>query len=227
MPPPTSPHPSPSTLWLCAAYTLDHSPVCSCLEIFPFSICVFALPVCSVRFFLPSITHLCPPAFSPPLPQSSYVLHESASGYALFELVQHDDIASLTDEVQASIQDVQRFGRTVKLKAFQPFTSAENALENMNSISEHVLSDDLKHFLELNLPKAKKAGKGTALGVIEPALGTIIQEELSFPCKSDEATREVLRGIRLHFNKYIKELDGGLLEKSQLGLGHSYSRAKV
>ncbi|KAM3575209.1 hypothetical protein VYU27_002904 [Nannochloropsis oceanica] len=158
---------------------------------------------------------------------SSYVLHESASGYALFELVQHDDIASLTDEVQASIQDVQRFGRTVKLKAFQPFTSAENALENMNSISEHVLSDDLKHFLELNLPKAKKAGKGTALGVIEPALGTIIQEELSFPCKSDEATREVLRGIRLHFNKYIKELDGGLLEKSQLGLGHSYSRAKV
>lgn len=27
--------------------------------------------------------------------------------------------------------------------------------------------------------------------------------------------------------RYIKELDGGLLERSQLGLGHSYSRAKV
>lgn len=160
-------------------------------------------------------------------PQTSYVLYESASGYALFELIQHDDIASLTDEVQASVQDVQRFGRTVKLKAFQPFTSAENALENINAVSEHILSDDLKHFLELNLPKVKKAGKGTTLGVIEPALGTVIQETLSFPCKSDESTREVLRGVRLHFHKYVKELDGGLLERSQLGLGHSYSRAKV
>jgi hypothetical protein len=46
--------------------------------------------------------------------------------------------------VQAAINDLQRFGRTVKLKAFQPFTTAENALENMNAVSEHVLTDDLK-----------------------------------------------------------------------------------
>lgn len=46
----------------------------------------------------------------------------------------------------------------------------------------------------------KKSAKFT-LGVIEPALGTVIQEELSFPCKSDEATREVIRGVRMHFNK--------------------------
>lgn len=62
-----------------------------------------------------------------------------------------------------------------------------------------------QNFLELNLPKVKKSGK-FALGVIEPALGTVIQEELSFPCKSDEATREVIRGIRLHFNKYVRWL---------------------
>lgn len=31
--------------------------------------------------------------------QASYVLYESASGYGLFEVVQHDDIASLTEEV--------------------------------------------------------------------------------------------------------------------------------
>jgi nucleolar protein 56 len=36
-----------------------------------------------------------------------------------------------------------------------------------------------------------------------------------------------LRGIRSHFTKFIKELKGGDLEKAQLGLGHSYSRAKV
>lgn len=47
------------------------------------------------------------------------------------------------------MNDLQRFGRTVKLKAFQPFTTAENALENMNAVSEHVLTDDLKVRLRL------------------------------------------------------------------------------
>lgn len=28
-------------------------------------------------------------------------------------------------------------------------------------------------------------------------------------------------------DRFIKELDGGVAEKAQLGLGHSYSRAKV
>ena len=120
-------------------------------------------------------------------------MYESASGYALFEVVQHDDIASLTDEVQASINDLQRFGRTIKLKGFQPFTTAENALENMNAVSEHVMTDDLKvivwlsyllscasilsdiinpfepfnfqNFLEMNLPKVKKSAKFN-LGVV-------------------------------------------------------------
>lgn len=38
---------------------------------------------------------------------------------------------------------------------------------------------------------------------------------------------ELIRGIRLHFSKFIKEMKEGDLEKAQLGLGHSYSRAKV
>ena len=32
---------------------------------------------------------------------------------------------------------------------------------------------------------------------------------------------------RFHFHKFVKQLDNGGLEKAQLGLGHSYSRAKV
>ena len=35
--------------------------------------------------------------------QASYVLYESASGYGLFEVVQHDDIASLTEEVRTGL----------------------------------------------------------------------------------------------------------------------------
>ena len=57
----------------------------------------------------------------------------------------------------------------MKLVAFNPFTSAVDALENINAVSEGILSDSLKEFLERNLPKVK-AGKQPkfTLGVGEP-----------------------------------------------------------
>lgn len=53
--------------------------------------------------------------------------------------------------------DMARFGKTCKLTAFKPFTSAANALEQINAVSESSLTDDLKNFLELNLPKVRRA----------------------------------------------------------------------
>ncbi|KAJ0411720.1 hypothetical protein ATCC90586_002104 [Pythium insidiosum] len=157
-----------------------------------------------------------------------FVLFESASGYALFELVEHEEIGSLLAEVQASVNDLAKFGRIVKLKAFQPFTSAENALENINNISEGLLGDDLKNFLEMNLPKVKAGKKAKfSLGVFDKNLAQAVADALAVPCNSNETTLEVLRGVRFHFGKFVKELDGGNLAKAQLGLGHSYSRAKV
>jgi hypothetical protein len=47
-------------------------------------------------------------------------------------------------QVQSALGSVEKFGRLVKLKAFDPFKSAEKALENMNAVSEHALSEDLK-----------------------------------------------------------------------------------
>jgi nucleolar protein 56 len=38
---------------------------------------------------------------------------------------------------------------------------------------------------------------------------------------------ELIRGVRLHFGKFIAELKDGDVEKAQLGLGHAYSRGKV
>ena len=58
-------------------------------------------------------------------------------------------------------------------------------------------------------------------------MATAIQEGLGIPCRSDDTIRELVRGIRTHFTKFVKPLSGGLLEQSQLGLGHSYSRSKV
>lgn len=124
------------------------------------------------------------------------------------------------------MSDLSKFQRIVKMTAFHPFDTAENALENINAITEHEVTEDLKNFLETNLPKSKKASR-FPLGVIEPTLATAIQENLGITCRSDDTIRELTRGIRFHFIKYVKPLASGLLEQAQLGLGHSYSRSKV
>lgn len=60
------------------------------------------------------------------------------------EVNEAEEVGSLLEEVQQAVLDPQRFCRTVKLKGFQPFTTAENALENVNAISEQMVTDDLK-----------------------------------------------------------------------------------
>ena len=160
-----------------------------------------------------------------------YIMYESSSGYALFEVSASEDIAALDATVQESVADMGKFSRTIKFKAFKPFSSAENALENINCVSEGVLTDDLKNFLELNLPKASvKDGKKKykfKLGLQEKSVATAVQESLGFPCQVNQTVAEICRGVRMHFTNYISALDGGNLAKAQLGLGHSYSRAKV
>jgi nucleolar protein 56 len=163
-----------------------------------------------------------------------FVLHESAAGFALFEVVAFEEIGALLEGAMSTVTQLDRFSRAVKLKAFQPFASAEDALMSINAISEHACTDGLHDFLEMNLPKiskkAKKEGKAPefTLGVIDPALATAIADGLpGLSCRSDDTVREILRGCRLHLPHYVKALDGGSQEQAQLGLGHSYSRGKV
>jgi hypothetical protein len=70
------------------------------------------------------------------VPQALYALFESASGYGLFEVTELDEVNRNVEAVQESILDLQRFGKIVKLTAFRPFTSASNALEQINAVSE-------------------------------------------------------------------------------------------
>ena len=71
------------------------------------------------------------------------MLYESASGYALISVLENDEIGSLFDEVQAGMTDFARFQRIVKMIAFHPFDSAETALENSNTVTEHELAPEL------------------------------------------------------------------------------------
>ncbi|KAL6989001.1 snoRNP complex protein nop56 [Sarracenia purpurea var. burkii] len=157
-----------------------------------------------------------------------YLLYESASGYSLFLAHGVDEIGQNTESVRNSVADLNRFGKAVKLVAFTPFDSALDALNQCNAVSEGHMTEELRNFLELTLPKVKELKKPKfTLGVSEPKIGSHIFEVTKIPCQSNEFVLELFRGVRLHFDRFIENQKPGDLEKAQLGLGHSYSRAKV
>ncbi|KAI8909982.1 hypothetical protein DFJ77DRAFT_433148 [Powellomyces hirtus] len=157
---------------------------------------------------------------------SFFLLHETASGYALFERIESEEIGQELEEVQKSVLDLARFSKTVKLRSFAPFKSAAHALENIMDVSEGIVNPSLKAFLEMNMPKAGKK-QTVQLGVSESNLGGGIKAELGYDCLHNETVRELLRGIRLHADRLMSQLKDGDLDKAQLGLGHAYSRSKV
>jgi len=70
----------------------------------------------------------------------TYLLFESSSGYGLFHAHGLDEIGQNTEAVRNSVTDLNRFGKVVKLTAFQPFESALDALTQCNAISEGKLT---------------------------------------------------------------------------------------
>ena len=69
------------------------------------------------------------------------------------------------------------------------------------------------------------------LGVSDKNLaGSIKATFPSVECETgdtSEIVQDMLRGIRQHAPKFLKQLQEGDVERAQLGLGHAYSRAKV
>ena len=156
------------------------------------------------------------------------MLFECASGYALLERLESEEIGQELPDVQKSVADLQRFGKIVQLKSFVPFKSAAHALENINDVTEGIVNEHLREFLEMTLPATKPGKKSKyQLAVAEPKLGGAIQEALNIRCVSNDVTAELFRGVRLHLEKLIQQFKEGDLGKAQLGLGHSFSRAKV
>ena len=158
-----------------------------------------------------------------------YVLLEAAAGYCLMERKEgSDEISAKTTELQAAVVDFPKFAKIMSLKAFVPFRSAEDALENITAVSEGSITGVLQGFLEQNFPGTKPGKKSKfALGVMEHKLGQIIQEAMGITCVCNDLTAELLRGVRAHLTSFLKALKPGDLEKAQLGLAHSYSRSKV
>lgn len=151
-----------------------------------------------------------------------YLLHESAAGYALFLKKEFLDAGEAEDAVQESIKDLKKFSKMISMHAWSPFTTAEEALAQVNAIAEGAPTQELTNFLELNLPKSKKKYQ---LGVYDPDLGKNLSGDFSITHGTN--VKELLRGCRLHFSKLVKDLSEVDLEKARLGLGHSFSRNRM
>jgi len=70
------------------------------------------------------------------MPVPDYLLSESATGYALYEVTESEEIGARTREFLETINDISRFSNFVKLVSFVPFKNAAQALENINDVSE-------------------------------------------------------------------------------------------
>ena len=65
-----------------------------------------------------------------------YLLFEAAAGYGLFTQKEGEDIGASLQQVESKIAKFTNFSQMVKLEAFLPFRSAEEALTNINALSE-------------------------------------------------------------------------------------------
>jgi len=104
-------------------------------------------------------------------------------------------------QVTESVRDYSRFTAVIQLVGFSPFKTAHAALENLNSITEGILPDDLKTFL------VTLGVKKLSLGVAEGRLASAISE--CFPkiqIRVGTLVQELMRGIRTHFYKMVKGL---------------------
>jgi nucleolar protein 56 len=141
-----------------------------------------------------------------------------------------EEIGSLTPKVQESWLEFDKFSSVVTLVSFRSFPSPEVGLENMNDVSEGIMNPFLKDFLESSLANLDDV----RLGVVDATLGNSIEAQLNVTCIKKEGTvLELLRFIRHHFETFLKrhsekiKSEDAFLFKTQRGLSHSYSRAKV
>ncbi|CAH0554395.1 unnamed protein product [Brassicogethes aeneus] len=155
-----------------------------------------------------------------------YILYEHAAGYGIFKVEEFEEIAMLLPQLESAVHDLARFNSIVKLVGFSPFKNAITALENINAISEGIVTEVLQNFVDISIPKGSKRDKIT-LGVSDAKLSAAITEALGITCSHIGAVPEVIRGIRHHHHNLIKGFTDKSSGVAQLGLGHSYSRAKI
>lgn len=155
------------------------------------------------------------------------VLFEHATGYSLFRVNEYEEIGSMMPQVVKATLNAPLFNSLVSLIAFQPFKTGQTTLDNATEIIEGKLPEELKIFLEENLPTKEKKRRKIILGVSDPRIGSTITEEFNVTCSFTDIVPEVIRGIRYHYEKLIEDVAKETLDSAESSLGRNVSRSKV
>jgi len=156
------------------------------------------------------------------------ILYEHATGYSLFRVNEFEEIGSQMPQVAKASLDAPLFNSMVSFVAFQPFKNAQTTLDSAEAIIDGKLPEDLKTFLEENLPSKEKKRRKITLGVADPKIGSAITEEFNVTCSFSDVVPEILRGIRYHYEKLIEEnIPKDSMYSAESSLGRSLSRSKV
>lgn len=154
------------------------------------------------------------------------LLFETAIGYSLFEIKEWEEIQSNSKEFLISALEYKTFSKSVSLLASHQFKTAQEALDNIKSISNKESNDDLIEFLKANLPISKKKSSSQfTLGVMDKSLAQAIKDALNVSVEVGTFIVELTRLVRTHIHKFLK-VDQEDVLKAQLGLAHQYSRMK-
>lgn len=153
-----------------------------------------------------------------------FVLFEHSVGFALFEVIEFEEVGTFLPQVEQSVTDLARFNKVVKLTSFVSFSTAVDALEAINAISEGItmfyltfvlftkdsyLVIALKFSIFISVlgiaPDTlvaflennfpKKKKSKHSLGVLDPKLGANIHETTGIQCISTGVIPEITRGL--------------------------------
>ncbi|XP_017229281.2 uncharacterized protein LOC108204391 isoform X3 [Daucus carota subsp. sativus] len=176
---------------------------------------------------------------SPPVPWvgfSAYFLFEFACGYALFEAHGVNELHlsnyhhPLSLHFKSYEEYINRPHQTFTLKAFHPFSSTAEALVQMNAISNSTLSQQLRNFLENDLPNPFDVQTRYYVSTMDIDLGHNISNALRMSVECGRQNNDLMRSLRMNIEKFIDGLMVYVLyspkdvEKAQQNLARLYSR---
>ncbi|KAK1364765.1 Mediator of RNA polymerase II transcription subunit 36a-like protein [Heracleum sosnowskyi] len=154
-----------------------------------------------------------------------YMLFETSCGYALFQV--HGMF-----KVERNYMAIEKFinpgDEVFKLIAYQPFESADDALVHLNAVCNETLYQQLIDFLVLHLPTPMEGGKHCySLALFSGGMAHSILHNTKIASLADLFHVDIIRGVRMHIDKFIKDMKPGDLEKAQLDLARNYCRQKL
>ncbi|AFP65615.1 nucleolar protein (nucleomorph) [Chroomonas mesostigmatica CCMP1168] len=153
-----------------------------------------------------------------------YLLYETTSGFFLFFCGDDFSIQIKTLQFENFINNFFEFFKKIKFRAFIPFKTTKNALDNLIYLSKSFASKFLADFLYSQISMVPQT---FILGIEEPKLANYIFVNYGISTIANQTVFELIRGIRLHCEKLIQNFISGNPKTIQCGMAHIFSRFKM